>query len=354
LKIAKFFTSRRGRNWLFSLAFFGLVQPFLSEHSQADAISDLRAVSVFKTADLNKLAGGEVLAARGPAMSFSRGLAVEAAYVVRAPVQRAVTLQQQWNPTRHPELRTYIQADVSGRPSTNDFRQLASAPANSGVRAFADATTRLPGDFAKLQISSAEAKTYSAVNESGGGSLPGSVFAFWSRLLAARAQAYLSGGFSAQPPYENTGDVVRVSEDANRLLREDGPVRSQFAPLIGAAGIGGGRGSLAPILYWQMFDAEGIAAVNLGAFYSRQVGDTIQAADVQYYSSGGFYTALTFYQFWPVTIQGQQATLVWRSDLVSSAALDLRGVERMGSGAAAMREIQKGVKAFLRDVSGQR
>jgi hypothetical protein len=30
----------------------------------------------------------------------------------------------------------------------------------------------------------------------------------------------------------------------------------------------------------------------------------------------------------------------------------LRGVERLGSGAAMMREVQKSVKAFLRDVNG--
>jgi hypothetical protein len=103
-----------------------------------------------------------------------------------------------------------------------------------------------------------------------------------------------------------------------------------------------------------MFDAEGTAAVNLGAFYLRAQGDTEQAADVQYYSSGGFYVAITFYQFWPTTAAGQNATLVWRSDLISSSALDLRGVERMGAGAAVLREVEKGVKAFLRDTSRTR
>jgi hypothetical protein len=321
----------------------------------ADPIGDLHLLSVFKNADLNKLASGEVLAARGPAMSFGRGLAVESAYVIRAPVQRALTLQQQWNPTPHAELHTYAQADISARPSPNDFRQLANLPANSAVRAFSEATERLPGDLAKLQLSSAEAKTYSGGAAGGGGSLPAAVTSFWQRILAARAQAYLTGGFSGQPSYESSAGNVRVADDANRLIREDPAVRSQFGSLISGAGIGGGRGSLPPGgLYWQVFDAEGIAAVNLGAFYSRATGDTVQAADVQYYSTGGFYTALTFYQLWPVTANGQPATLVWRSDLISSAALDLRGVERLGSGAAAMREVQKNVRAFLRDASAAR
>jgi hypothetical protein len=50
-------------------------------------------------------------------------------------------------------------------------------------------------------------------------------------------------------------------------------------------------------------------------------------------------------------VNGSDATLVWRVDLTSASALsDLRGVERLGSGAAMMREVQKGIKAFLKDV----
>lgn len=284
-------------------------------------------------------------------MSFGRGLVVESVYVVRVPVQRTVVLQQQWNPTRHPELRIFTQADVSARPSPSDFRALASVPSNSSVRALVEATERLPGDASKLQLSKAEAKMFVGGPAGGGRE---AVDSFWSKVLADRAQAYVEGGFSAQSPYETTGSTVRVSEDANRLLRDDGKVRAQFASLIEGAGIGSGRGSLRPSLYWQIFDAEGRAAVNLGASYSKAVGDGFQVADVQYYSSGGFYTVLTFYQLWPVTIQGQPATLVWRSDLISSAQLDLRGIERMGAGAVAPREIQKVVNAFLRDTRSSR
>ena len=284
-------------------------------------------------------------------MSFERGLVVESVYVVRLPAQRTAVVQQQWNPTPHPELRIFTQADLSGKPSPGDFRALASVPSNFSVKALVKVTERLPGDASKLQLSKAEAKMFA-------GGAPGesreAVDSFWSRILADRAQAYVQGGFSAQSPYETTGPPVRVSEDANRLLRDDGKVRVQFAPLIEGAGIGSGRGSLRPILYWQIFDAEGRAAVNLGASYSKAVGDGFQVADVQYYSSGGFYTVLTFYQLWPVAIQGQPATLVWRSDLISSAKLDLRGIERMAAGAVAPREIQKVVSAFLRDARSLR
>jgi hypothetical protein len=121
--------------------------------------------------------------------------------------------------------------------------------------------------------------------------------------------------------------------------------------LISSTAIGGGRGSQTPSLYWQLFDVEGQAAVSLDAFYAKPAGDGWQTGDLGYYASGGFYALVTFHQLWPVQVNGSDATLVWRVDLTSASALsELRGVERLGSGAAMMREVQKGIKAFLRDV----
>ena len=179
-----------------------------------------------------------------------------------------------------------------------------------------------------------------------------SVLAFWSKVLADRVQSFNSGGLGAQAPYETSGATVRVAEEVSRLIRENGNVRSYFGSLISSTPIGGGRGSSPSSQSWQMFDADGIAAVSLAASYGKPAGDGWQAVDLQYYSSGAVYTVLTFYQMWPVKVDNQDATLVWRIDMISAAQLgELRGVERMGSGAALMREIQKSVKAFLREGS---
>jgi hypothetical protein len=316
--------------------------------ANADPISDLRSLSVFKDADLNKLAGGDVLAARGPAMSLARGLSVQTAYVVRAPVRTTVSLQQQWNPLRHPELKIYAQEDVSGRGNPAEFQGLASVRSSSSVKAFADATLRLPQDASKLQLSSSEVKLFTP-----GGStesaMPASVVAFWSRVLAGRAQSFASSGFSGQPPYETSGSPVRVATEISRLVQESGNVRTQFSPVISASPIGGGRGS-AVSQTWQMFDADGMAAVSLSASYGRPVGDGWQTADLLYYASGAVYAVVTFYQLWPVKVENQDATLIWRVDMTSASELgELRGVERLGSGAAMMRAIQRDVKAFLHD-----
>ena len=317
---------------------------------KADPITDLRSLSVFKDADLGKMAGGDVLASKGPAMSLARGLSVESAYVVRAPVKTTVALQQRWDPTRHPELKIFVQGDVSGRGNPGDFQGLASARSNSAVKAFVDATLRLPQDAAKLQLSNSEARMFSPGGSSGG-AMPASVVTFWSKVLAGRAQSFSSGGLGAEAPYETAGSV-QVGAEVSRLLQESGNVRTYFGSLISSTPIGGGRGSAPASQTWQMFDGDGIAAVSLSASYGRPVGDGWQSADLQYYSSGAVFTVLTFYQMWPVKVDNQDATLVWRIDMTSASQLgELRGVERLGSGAAMMREIQKSVKAFLRDNS---
>jgi hypothetical protein len=317
-------------------------------NASADPISDLRALSLFKDADLNRLAGGDVLAKqRSP---VGRSLTVESAYVLRAPLKTAVSLHTQWNPSRHPELRVYMQSDI-GR--SGDFQRLASAPSNSAVRAFVEATQRLPNDPSKLQLSNAEARMFVPESGGGGGGTPTAVVSFWNKVLSQRLQSFLSGGLSAEPPYETGGSTLRVSDEVGRLIQESGSVRSQFGPIISATPVGGGRGS--PSGYWTLFDVDGMAAVSLNASYGKAVGDGWQAMDLGYYASGGFYALVTLYQMWPVKVDNQDATLVWRVDLTSASAIgNLRGVERLGSGAAMMRDIQKNVKAFVRESGGSR
>jgi hypothetical protein len=71
---------------------------FAAGSAYGDALSDLRGVSVFKDADLNRLANGEILAQRGPQLSLSRGSVIESAFVVHAPVAQAAAGLEQWNP----------------------------------------------------------------------------------------------------------------------------------------------------------------------------------------------------------------------------------------------------------------
>jgi hypothetical protein len=319
--------------------------------AHADAISELASFSIFDKVDLAQLAKSDVKTAHGPPMSNPRFLAVQSCYVApgSSPAQQMEALRR-WDATRHRELKVFLHSELPSNPAPANFEKLKNAPGNAAVRSFVAATEKLgPG----LQISKEEAKKFSA-GTGGGGAIPGPVATFWADLLSARTKSFVSGGMSAEPPYDHAGPSVRASDEANGLLREQGKIRSQFSGLLGATGIGRGAGSLKPELYWELLEADDQGVITLGASYSRSgAGGTYQAADVLYYASGGYYVALTLYQLWPVTVDGKPSTLVWRGDMISAASLGtLHGVERLGSESVMMKNITKAVTLFRRDTSG--
>ena len=319
---------------------------FVSFTASADPLADLASFSTFKDVNIEKLGTGNVQMARGPAMNFPRGLAVESVYVVRKPVQKTVELHRQWNPGRHSELKVYLHSDLPAHPSAADFQKIDSLPSNSAVKSFIAATQKLGSGGTELQLSNAEVKAFAAQPN-----FP----AFWKNVLQQRAQAFVSGGTHRLPPYESGKETIRTDEEISRLLRESGKIRGRFAGLIAANPLTGGGGSLTPSHDWEVVNVEGQAAVSLGASYYKGSGDSWQALDGVYYSSAGYFALITFYEFWPVKIGGQDATLVWRGDLISAASLaTLRGIERMGSSSAMMRETKKSIEAFLKDAGGSR
>ena len=324
-----------------------LLAPALAAAARAaDPLAERAAFSAYKEVNLDKLAGGTVLAARGAAMNFPRGLAVETAYVIRKPLPKSVEFHLAWSPNRHSELKVYLHQDIAARPTAADFQRIASAPGNGPVKSLVAATQKLGGSATDLQVTAAETKTFSPAP--GGGAMPAAVASFWENVLLGRAQAFLSGGLSRLPAYEG----AKPGDEIARLLKEAGKARGQFGGLLDATPLGGGRGSLTPAPYWELFDVEGQATFSLGVLYSKSRGDSWQAVDAQYYASSGFYVLVTLYQMWPVKIAGQDATLVWRGDLISSPALAaLHGVERMGSSTAMMRETQKVIACFLKDAA---
>src|SRR5205814_7373953 len=159
-----------------------------------------------------------------------------------------------------------------------------------------------------------------------------------------------------QPPYDHGGPAIRVSDELNGLLRQQEKIRRQFSGFLGNTGIGRGAGSLSPELYWELLDVDDQGVVSLGAYYNRGgAGGSYQAADALYYTSGGYYVALTLYQMWPVNVVGKASTLVWRGDMISAALLgSLHGVDRLGSESVMMKDISKAVTLFRRDTSGSR
>ena len=316
----------------------------------ADPAAEIISFSTFKEVDMKKLAKGDVIAASGATMKMPRGLEVETMFILPMPVAKANDAQQKWDGTRHPELKIYLHADLPRRPALADFQRIASAPHNRSVDKFAAATEKLNPERPELQMSAAEAKGAGKF-EAGGKGMSAGVAAFWSGLLHTRASAFASGGLGGQSAYLTRGGAVRPADEAAALLRERGAIQKQFSALASTMTGSGGGGAQ----FYELFDVEGRAAVSLGSTFSRTSGESIQSGTVQYYSSDGYLVMLTFMQMWPVQMDGKAATLVWRSDMISSSQLgDLIGIERSGSSIAMRKEIQKNVAAMVKDISSQR
>src|SRR4051794_15117244 len=124
----------------------------------ADALGELGKFSAFEQFDLSKVAGGKVVAARGPALDHPRDLAIQFVYVVPGTLAKVVEAHRQWDPSRHSELKVILHGDVSAKPSASDFAVLAKPPGGGPVKALIGASQKLPNK--ELQISTAEAQAF--------------------------------------------------------------------------------------------------------------------------------------------------------------------------------------------------
>lgn len=286
----------------------------------ADPVSELASFSVFPRVDLALLAKSEARPMRGAPMGNARFQAVETVWVAPGAPGQVAAAMRNVNPLRHPELKVLMQGK-----GTN-FSQLGNLPGSIAVQWLVNATQTKP---AELQISKAEAAR------------GGSFAEFWSSVLGARSAA----GVFGQPPYDHTGRSVRPGDEINALLAAQPKIKGRFGGLIGS------RGEQS----WELIEVESKGVFTLGASFSRTAGGGIQLGDATYYASGGFYAGLTFYQLWPVEVEGRSSTLVWRGDLVSSEELaGLRGVERMGSESAMIKNISRAVRIIRSDSGGSR
>lgn len=314
---------------------------------RADAVTELASFSVFPKANLAELSKSDVKTLRGAPMGNNRSISVQTAYVVpHSPAQQLAKMRE-WSPARHSELKVYLHSEGS------NFNRLQNPPDNAAVRNLSSSTAQRSSD---LQLSASEAKQLPAPGAATSEAMPAAIASFWSNVLSARAQAFASGGSSAQPPYDNSSPAIRPGEELSGLLQRQDKIRKQFSGLLDGTGIGRGGGSLKPDLFWELQSVDERGVLTLGAAYHRaSAGGGHQTANVHYYASGGYYVSLTLHQLWPVEVEGRPSTLVWRGDMVSSGSVvSLRGIERMAAESSMIKDISKAVALFRRDTGGIR
>jgi len=320
---------------------------FLAAPLRADLNSDL-AFSAFTNVDVNSLAAGNVLQARGGLLNFARGITTQSLYIIDAAPGDVQAKLIHWDPATHSELKVWIHKPLPANPTAADFN-LGSLPDNSSVQYQIDATAKLDPNSPALQLNKNEAQLIATAAAQKGD--PKALYAsLWSQILAGRIASFLRGTAGSDSDIASSGDI-RPLTDVKNLFHADNKVYQQYQRLLNLTPLkalpGAISAPLPPNLYYECFDVEGSAALGTGVIYQAASGTSIQSADIEYYINSGIYAEVELEQLWPITVNGKNETLVWREDLVSAPNIAyLHGTERLASGMIMLQETKQGIEAF--------
>ncbi len=300
--------------------------------------------TAFAGADLSPLANGQVLQARGGLIDFERGVTAQSLYFIDQPPQIVEQKLEAWNPANHSELDVWLHAALPLKPTLADFSALNNLPDNKSVNNMVEATYNYTPGSDSLQLNTAEAGLVSAGH--GQGQSKQFIVDVWSHILDGRVEAFLKNQLGEAKYVSNSATILPFSE-AKALLRSDPKIFGEFHPMLKNTPVYNGAGLQPSHLYYECFDIQGEACFGTGAVYLVNLPGTVQRADVEYYVSNGIYTSVELEQLWPMTIGGRNGTLVWRSDMVSTANVAyLHGTERLASGMLMLQDVKQAVDAF--------
>ena len=310
----------------------------------AEPLDTMQRLSGFRQVDLARLLAGEILTERGALMDFPNGISAQTCFAVTLPPAEVVERLQVWDPTSHPELKVlaFQVLPVPCRPE--NFAQLQFDSPLRSVRWLLEKTLAKSAAKSGLNLSQREAAGLT------GSASPQRAAAGWARVLADRAAAFQQQGWGGIAPYELAGPATSPVAQLRALLHDQAEIAMEFAPVLRAAGLlsGAPAAAVAPIYYWSWFEANHHATVSLGAVYQHADGARYQVADVEYYVSGDYYTAMTLYEIWPIA----GGTLVWRVDLFAAPMLAYtKGVERLAYEVLMVQDIKQETRLMRADLT---
>jgi len=256
--------------------------------ARADLNSDL-AFSAFPSPDLNALASGQVLQARGGLIDFQRGITTQSLYVIDALPVVVQDKLAHWNPANHPELKVWLHLPLPPNPTVNDFAGLNGLPDNSSINNMVNATYAYTAGSGSLQLNQSEGQIVAA-----GSGQPQSkdfIVTTWSRILDGRMTDYLKRNVANDVYLADGGSIAPLSE-IRSLLHSDPHVFRQYQGILGGTPVLGANRTPPSDLYYECFDIEGTAAFGTGAIYQAASTATIQQADMEFYVNSGIYVSV--------------------------------------------------------------
>jgi hypothetical protein len=329
---------------------FAFLALLIAAPLRADLNSDL-AFTSFQNVDVNSLAGGTVLQARGGLITFPRGITTQSLYIVDAQPTDVQKKLVNWDVASHSDLKVWLhKSGLPANATAANFTDLANVPNNSSMQFQIDSTAKFNPDSPSLQVSKQEAQLIAATAAQEKD--PKALFAkAWGQILSGRINQFMAGNGSAEVDNVAGGDIHPLS-DVKSLLHSDIKVYGEYQKLLNQtpakALAGSSAAKLTPAdIYCDIFDVQGYAAMGTGAIYQAPLGTAIQSVDMEYYTNYGVYCTVELEQMWPITVNGKNETLVWRDDLVSAPNIaSLHGVDRLGAGMIMLQETKDGIDAF--------
>jgi len=324
----------------------GLWLAWIVSSSAAEPADTVQRLGGFRHIDVPRLLAGEILTERGTLMDFPNGISAQTCFAVPLPAAEVARQLQVWDPTPHAELKVLAFHAVPGPGRPDDFAQLQLASPQKPVRWLLEKTLATTPTKSVLNLTRAEAVAMAAATN------PQRVAAGWARLLADRVVAFQQQGWAGIAPYEVAGPATSPVTQLRALLRDQAAVATEFAPVLRKSGLLGAAAdaTLVPFYYWSWFEANHHATVNLGVVYRLAEGERQQVADVEYYVSGDYYTAVTLYEIWPVP----GGALVWRVDLFAAPMLEYtKGIERLAYEILMVQDIKQETRCMRDDLKAK-
>jgi hypothetical protein len=303
----------------------------------ADGWQEASSFSIFKPIDPNALADGSVSGGRASPSDFPSGMGVQTLFILPQPVGKVAALLGNWDPTRHESLGVFQHVGWTGQPSAGTFGRLKLS--EGGDDWLIEQTEKAVRGEGLLNLNRQELAGASPGEEPDADA----VAALWRSLLLSRAGLYQANGLSGQPACDVGGRSFAPAAEVKKLLSKIPEVSRRFGPLIGSLSAGSPSHS-----YWEHSKVSRHGALVLGAVHQAES----QMIDIQYYVSSDYWVSITFYEFWPVEVQGKPVTLVWRGDyVITPAALGAQGIERLAAENLLLKEVKRAVAALKDDAS---
>jgi hypothetical protein len=321
---------------------------FAATSSRAqDPVTALKSFSDFQKIDLNRLLGGEVASERGSLMNFPNGISGQTCFVVPLSAEETARRLQAWNPAPYGDLKVYGFRSFRGSGELADFQPLDFKSSQRSIRWLLDKTAATTATKSDLNLTRDETKALAACMDRHAD--PQRAAECWTKLLRDRVSRFQQKGLAGILPYEMSGTTVSPAAQLRTMLLEQTEIAREFAPILKGIGFLGNETapSLSPAYYWTLFEADHHGTLALGAVYRLAVGDHYQLADLQYYVSNDYYTAITLYEVWPIQVGDKSAALVWRGDHFAAPVLAYtKGTERIAYGVLMLQGIKKEIRCF--------